>query len=112
MLSLEGVTIKELRARGRVIEHPPTPNNILFKDSKPCPQCKTRFFSCSADLEAHQKVCDGGWRKSNFKENEKIRPAEEDPQLALTCKQNGKVEMNGFIITLSNNRKWLKRRKL
>lgn len=109
---MEQISIEELRARGQVIEHPRTPGNILFPGSgKPCPNCKKCFFSSSADLEAHRKVCDGGWKKSKFKDNEEVRPSEEDPQLTLACKQNGKVEMNGHTYGLNTTGKWLKRRK-
>jgi hypothetical protein len=88
---------------------------------KQCDYCKC-WFSNSHDMNAHldafgrkphgnsAPVDDVVWRKSSFDDSE-IYPADADLKLKLAVQQNGKVVINGFEYFLTENGKWLKRKR-
>lgn len=105
------VTIDELRAKGQVIEYK-TPGNILYAGlGRPCPSCKKIWFSSSHDLGSHMRVCRGEWQTSKFNREEEWCSSEKDPKLKLSIQQNGPMELGEWKYSLSQDGKYLKRKR-
>jgi hypothetical protein len=94
-----------------IIVHEATPGNILYPGlGRPCPRCKS-FFSCSHDFDAHEKVCkERQWRKSDY-DDSYICPSEKEPELTHACLVNGSVRNGLYTYTLSQDRRYLKRKE-
>lgn len=76
-----------------------------------CPFCSCQFAS-KHDLNCHLPVCDRknmGWRKSNY-DSSYICPSINDISLKTAILREGKVTMGMYVVTLSGDGKWLKRR--
>lgn len=87
---------------------------VYAGSGRKCPDCNFRAMN-SHDFAAHRRVCDAkerrmGWRRND--DGSEWCSSEGDLQLKLACLQNGRVILNGWEITLSDNQKWLRRAPL
>lgn len=92
----------------KVIHHPHTPGIIIYAGAgRPCKKCGC-FFQNSYDYYKHNQICeDKNWRQSNFGNNRKFRPVEEDPELAQALARQGKITIGNCTYRLSQNKKWI-----
>lgn len=76
-----------------------------------CPFCSCCFCT-KHDLNRHLTVCGRnglGWQKSRY-DNSEICPSIKDFELKLAIQKEGKVNMGMYVVTLSGDGKWLKRK--
>ena len=97
----------------KIIHHPDTPGNILYAgNGKQCLRCKG-FYSCSHDFELHEKVCrECQWKKSNYGDEVELCLSSSEPELTHACTVKGVVRNGLHEYTLSQNGKWLKRKRV
>jgi hypothetical protein len=92
-------------------------NEHYYGMGRPCPKCKKIFVTCESDLAAHLTVCKGtgleslNWKKSDYDDSELVSVTE-DPEMAKTLEHQGKVKIRDHEYFLTQNKRWIKRRKV
>jgi hypothetical protein len=106
-------------AKNNIVYHPGPPGNLLYPGlGKTCPNCwkylrKELYFSCSADLASHRKVCDAKeakyeWKPSGRGDGKYWTSVDKDPELVRLIQMNGgRLTLAQFAYTISMNGKWL-----
>ena len=99
-----------LRVEDQITSHSERSEAKLYH----CPYCPA-FFCTDHDLRLHLKGCKGRlgkvpWKKSDYDDGE-IAPSSSDPVLMRQIQINGKAVISGYVISLSGNGLWFKRKR-
>ena len=125
---IELISLEELRKRGQVIDYPNPRGFVMYpeKEGRKCNWCKTCFHN-NIDMNLHlkaygkyphdeeelEKLHRIRWKPSDYDDGDichvdKIKAL--DPQLAHAI-EIGSVNLGNYTYSLSQNEKWVKRRR-